>query len=41
MSRVYIRYISLWNQTDSKSYISVTGYSRGTILCIARYIEQS
>jgi len=23
MSRVYIRYISLWNQTDSKSYISV------------------
>jgi hypothetical protein len=26
----YINYISLWNQDDSKSYISVTGYSRGT-----------
>ena len=25
----YINYISLWNQTDSKSYISVIGYSRG------------
>jgi len=41
MSRVYIRYISLWNQTDSKSYIIVIGYSRGTKLCITRYIEQS
>jgi len=33
MSRLsigYINYISLWNQTDSKSYISVTGYSQGT-----------
>jgi len=41
MSRVYIRYISLWNQTDSKSYISVIGYSRGIKICITRYIEQS
>jgi len=41
MSRVYHRihnYISLWNQTDSKSYISVIAYSRGTKLCITRYI---
>jgi hypothetical protein len=30
MSKVYIRYISLWNETDSKSYISVIRYSRGT-----------
>jgi len=36
----YINYISLWNQTDSKSYISVIGYSRGTKLCITRYIGQ-
>ena len=41
MSRVYHRihnYISHWNQPDSKSYISVTGYSRVTKLCITRYI---
>ena len=41
MSRVYIkyiRYICIWNQTDSKSYISVIGYSRGTKLCITRYM---
>ena len=36
----YTNYISLWNQTDSKSYISVIGYSRGTKLCITRHIGQ-
>jgi hypothetical protein len=30
MSRVYIRYIVFGIKTDSKSYISVIGYSRGT-----------
>jgi len=41
MYRVYHKihnYISHWNQPDSKSYISVTGYSRVTKLYITRYI---
>jgi hypothetical protein len=35
----YINYISLWDQTDSKSYISAIGYSRGTKPRITRYTE--
>ena len=43
MSRVYIRYIKyicLWSQTDSESYISGNGYSRGIETCITIYIGQ-
>jgi len=41
MSRVYIKDTLVFgNKTDSKSYISVIGYSRGTELCITRYIGQ-
>ena len=41
MSIIYHRihkYISRWNQPDSKSYISVIGYSRVTKFGITRYI---